>query len=301
MQELERNRKINSVLTRILFLNWTVSLAKIILGLFSGSLSILADGFHSLLDGVSNIVGIIGTSISCKPKDCDHPYGHSKFEYIFAGAIAFLLLLIIYGLGHAVLERLLSPEKIVFGPLGFAIMLVTLIVNFIVQAYEKKKAKDLNSHILHSDSEHTKSDVLVTVSVILGMVGTEHGFPILDPIITLFVIVMIARSAYYILKPSFSVLVDTARVEPKKIEKIALNVKGVESVHNIRSRGSEDKIFLDFHMMVDKKMPIKKAHQLSHKLKSKIMSRIPGVNDIIIHIEPKQEKQSENKKKKKGS
>src|SRR5687768_11716327 len=129
MQADSRHASVRSVLVRILFLNLAVAFAKIVFGQLSGSISILSDGFHSLTDGASNVVALVGLRLAQKPPDANHPYGHRKFETLAAGGIALFLLIIVVEVAQATFVRFSAGGAPSVSAASFAIMLVTLAIN----------------------------------------------------------------------------------------------------------------------------------------------------------------------------
>lgn len=281
-----RNGSVGRVLLYVLALNWGVALAKMALGAATGAVSITADGFHSLFDGASNVVGLAGMRYASKPKDYDHPYGHQKYETLVALAIVGMLVLTAYEIGESILRRLQSAETPDITLAAFAVMLATLCVNMFVTRYELARGRRLASPVLVADAAHTQSDVLVTLSVIAGMVAMRLGYALADALVALFVVAMILRTAYMIVKPLVSVLSDHAAASESRVKRIAKKVRGVVGVHGVRTRGSPDFVFMDLHLRVAPETPINEAHQISHRLKRRITREMPNVKDVVIHIEP---------------
>lgn len=284
-------RKIRIILIWILVLNWAVAFAKIFYGLFSKCESMAADGFHSLSDGVSNVICLIGIHFACQPKDKDHPYGHKKYETLFSLAIAGLLFLVCYNLIKEGVDRVQHPLAPRINLSSFIIMLATLAINFWVMNYEYKKGKLLKSDILVSDSQHTKADIFTSISVITGLVVMKinPALAIIDPIITLMISLFIARAGWEIAKESSSVLCDTAVImDEKKISAIVLAIKGVKNCHKIRTRGRSDDIHIDLHVQVNRHMHIDEAHKISYNIENSLKNGIPGVTDVVVHLEPKE-------------
>jgi len=277
---------IRRILILILALNWIVALAKIIYGYFSRCQSMAADGFHSLSDGASNIVGIIGIYFACQPEDRDHPYGHKKYETFFSLGIALLLFLVCAGLIHQSFERLNNPIHPRIDTKGFVIMIVTLALNLWVMRYESKKGRELHSDILISDALHTRADIFTSLSVIIAMVVIRAGYPILDPIATILIALFIAYSAYEIVQEGSGVLCDMAIVDTKRIEDIVLGVEQVKACHKIRTRGRPDDIHVDLHVQVSGAMHLESAHRISYEIEEAIKKGIPGVTDVVVHMEP---------------
>ncbi len=291
-EEIEVNfKKIKKILFVILFLNWLVAFSKILLGLLTGTLSILSDGIHSFFDGATNIVGIFGIKIAEKPADEDHPYGHRKYEAIASQVILLFLVIAAYEIVRNIIGKLSAPATIRpdvnWFPLSLGILIGCLIIDIIVARYEYRKGVELKSTILKADALHTKSHYITTGAVILGAILIEVGLPpIVDPIIASVVVVFIMKLAFEIFKETSSVLSDKTNVDKEKIKKIAESVSGVLTCHKIRSRGSEDHIFLDIHIIVAPNLSLETAHKICHEVTGKIQEQIPEIKDITVHPEP---------------
>lgn len=280
-------KKVKQVLWIILFANIGVAILKIAIGSIIKSASMTADGFHSISDGTSNIVGLIGVSIASKPKDKEHPYGHKKFEVISGLFIGAMLLFI--G-GKIIFEGILKFQNpveptITIGSL--LVLILTLIINVFVCTYEYRIGKKLNSYILISDSLHTKSDIFVSIGVLLTLVGVRLGLPaIVDPIASLVVAGFILHASYEIFKSTIDVLVDKAIVDEEAIKNILKSFNEIKDVHNIRSRGSESDVHIDMHIMVEPNITVEKSHKLNHDIEASIRKNINKSAQVIIHIEP---------------
>lgn len=281
-------KEVKRVLWLILVLNWLVAFAKIGYGFRSNTLSMTADGFHSLLDGTSNIVGLIAVTIAVRPPDSDHPYGHRKFETVAAMMISMFLFMTAYEILTNAIDRFKNPgvEAILITPVSFAIMGVTIIINIFVTLYERRKAKQLKSEILLADSMHTLSDVYASLSVIVALVAIQLGFSMADVVVALLIVFLIARAAFSIVYQALSTLADESRVDPLKVEETVMAIPGVVTCHHIRSRGIPDAINVDFHITLDPALPLAEAHRITHEAMDRVKRAIPGVTDVVIHTEP---------------
>jgi len=284
----EHYKQIKRVLILVLILNWAVAIAKIAYGLISRCGSMAADGFHSLADGASNIIGLIGIHFACQPTDKDHPYGHKKYETFFSLGIAMLLFIVSFNLLKEGIGRINKPVNPLVNLDSFIVMLVTLGINFWVMNYEHKKGKLLGSDILVSDALHTKADIFTSISVIIALIVIKLGYPILDPIATILISIFIAHAGYHIVKESSVVLCDTAILDGKKITDIVLGVKGVRNCHKIRTRGRFDDIHIDLHVQVSPSMHMDEAHKISYAIEGEIKKNIPEVTDVVVHMETKE-------------
>lgn len=284
---LDNYKKIKKVLWAILFANIFVALIKIIIGISIKSASLTADGFHSVSDGASNIVGLIGINFASKPIDKEHPYGHKKFEVITSLFIAGMLLFVSTKIISEAFFRFKNPVEMTVNIGNLLVLIVTLAVNVFVCIYEYNAGKKLDSYILISDSLHTRSDIIVSIGVLLTLLGVKLGLPnIIDPIVSLIVSGFILYSAYEIFKASTNILVDTAAIEEEEIKKIVFKFKEVKDIHNIRSRGSENDIHIDMHLMLDPDMSLEESHALNHEIEKRIQEEINSSAQVIIHIEP---------------
>lgn len=280
-------RKISQVLWIILFANFGVAFLKIIVGSIIKSTSMTADGFHSLTDGSSNIVGIIGIYIASRPVDEDHPYGHKKFETLAGMFIAGMLFLMGGKIIVGAIDRFLNPVVPQVTIESIITLLVTLAINIFVCSYEYNQGKKLKSHILISDSLHTKSDVFVSIGVILTLVGIKLGLPtIIDPIASLVVSGFILHAAWEIFRDTSDVLVDKAVVDSEKIREITLGFQEVKDIHKIRSRGSENDIHIDMHILTEPSLSVEDSHILIHNIEREMQEKLNGSIQVIAHVEP---------------
>ena len=281
-----RHTEVRSVLVRILYLNLAVALAKIVFGQLSGSISILSDGFHSLTDGASNVVALVGLRLAQKPPDANHPYGHRKFETLAAGGIALFLLVVVVEVAQAAFDRFRSGGAPSVTVASFAIMLVTLAVNIAVVRSERMAAHRLSSELLLADARHTQSDVLTSMAVIAALAGSAYGYPILDPLAALVIVGFIGHAGLAIARQTARILSDEIVISEEDIRGVVQSVPSVLGCHHIRSRGSSDHVFLDLHVWLDGATPLTDAHAVSHAVKDLLMERYPQIADAIIHIEP---------------
>ncbi len=280
--------QIRNILLWVLVLNWGVALAKIVYGKATHSLSMFADGFHSLSDGSSNIIGLIGIAAAARPRDTGHPYGHRKYETLASMAIAIALFYIAFKLITVSVHRLVHQEPV--SPeanlVSFIVMGITLAVNIGVMRYELKRGKELHSDFLIADAMHTGSDIFSSISVIISLVCIRLGFPIVDTVAGFVIALLICYIGADILKHSSRVLTDYAVIEVQHICDALSDMKEIVGCHRIRTRGRSDDIHVDLHVTVDKDMSVGKAHELSTAIEKRIRERFPGVTDVIVHIEP---------------
>lgn len=281
-----RFEKVRKILIIILVLNLFVAISKIAYGIISNTLSMQADGYHSLFDGVSNIIGIIGIQIASRPPDKNHPYGHRKYETMASIAIAVLLLFVGLEILHSSIDRFSTGAQPNITSMSFVVMVTTIMINYFVTTYEHRKGVQLKSEILVADSMHTRSDIYVSLSVILGFIAIKMGYPIIDPFIALIIAIVIVRAGIMIIRQSSQTLCDVSRIDDEAICCIVEAMKGVIECHNIRTRGGADDIHIDLHVKVHPDMHTDKAHALAHDVEKRLKESFTGVSDVVVHIEP---------------
>lgn len=293
---MDNFRKIKKVLWIIMFANIGVAVAKIIMGTIINSSSMTADGFHSITDGSSNVIGLIGIGIAAKPIDEDHPYGHRKYETLTGLFIVAMLAFLAIKIITSGVTKITNPVKPEVTIESLIVMIITLCINIFVAKYEHKKGVELNSTILVSDSMHTKSDIYVTIGVIATLVAVKLGVPpIVDGIASLIVAGFILHAAYEIFKEASNILVDSKAIDIGKIEEVVIKEEGVKGVHKIRSRGTSDDMHIDMHILADSQMNLEETHRLTHKIQDNLRNELKANIDVIVHLEPYDENKVNNK------
>ena len=275
------------MLVQVLVLNLAVAIAKIVFGYTSGAISILSDGFHSLIDAASNVAGLIGVRAAQRPPDEDHPYGHRKYETVAAAAVTiFLMILVVEVVRNAfnTLTGRSAPHEITTA--SFLVMLVTVAVNLAVVGYESRAAERLGSEVLMADATQTRGDVWSSLTVIGALVGARLGVPILDPLAALVVAAFIGYAGFQVARATTGILSDRIVISDADLERVVMGVPGVIGCEKIRTRGSADHVFLDLHVWMPPDMRLTEAHDLSHVVKDRLMARYPQIADAVIHIEP---------------
>jgi cation diffusion facilitator family transporter len=276
----------------VLVLNWAVALAKLLVGKAIGSLSLVADGYHSLVDGLSNVVGLIGITVSMNPPDEGHPYGHRKFETLASLMGAFLILLTATEVLRDAWAKLMGHEAsgaaaIVSSWGGFATVIATLVVNVCVATWERHQAKKLSSEFLMVDSGHTYSDVLVTLGVLASLFAARVGYPAMDSLMGAFIGLFIGYIGLNLLHGPIEVLSDAQAVPVEDVEAIVRGVEGVAGCHKVRSRGKPELFFfMELHIQVSPNITVEEGHRLSHVVKAKLQEKWPRMSDAVIHVEP---------------
>ncbi len=283
MTRLQETRRI---LWWVLLLNVIVASAKWTYGVITQSLGMQADGLHSFFDGLSNVVGLMGLWLASPQPDDNHPYGHKKFETLAAGTIGgFLVLTCLYLLWKAYRSWTMDSHPEVT-TISFLIMFLTMGINIFVTQWERKKAEELKSDILMADSYHTASDVLTSLSVLIGLIAIQAGYPWVDPLVAVVIAGIIAWTAIIVLKDVLSSLTDENRLDPQDIRNAVMVMPGILDCHEIRTRGLANHVFVDLSIHVEPTWSVQQAHVLATDVETFLLTHFDSVEDVVVHIEP---------------
>jgi cation diffusion facilitator family transporter len=282
-------RGVRRVLLVTLLLNLLVAAGEGAYGLYVGSLAMMSNAIHSLVDASANAVGLLILGAAAKPPDKRHPYGHRKFE-----AMGGLFLGVAVGgtalrFGWDAVSGLLSgapPPDTSVG--GFYVLGASMLINVFVAAYEAHRARTLESSYLTADAAHTLSDVLVSATVFVSFAAAHQGIAWADPAAALLVIGALMWIAYRVLRSHLTTLTDVAVLDPDDVRRVALTLPGVGHVHRIRSRGQPE-IHLDLHLGVDNELSLRAAHDLGHRVEAALRQEWPDLADVLIHVEPEED------------
>jgi cation diffusion facilitator family transporter len=282
--ELRDIRSIRRVLVATMLLNFLATAIKMVAGLATGALSVVADGLDSLFDGISNLVGLVGLYVAAKPPDSDHPYGHRKFETIAALIIAFLLFLTSWQLMQTAWQQWWSDTGPQINMWTILAMLASMLIQAGTSLYELREGKRLKSEVLIADALHTRASILISLSVLGGLLLVNLGYPKADPLLAVFVALMIAKIGVDILRQTLPVLVDQAAFDPSQIAEIVDEVGGIESFHRVRSRGAAGSAAIDLHVRVSPEKTVREANTIADEVRRRLLA-LEGVSDVTIHIE----------------
>src|SRR5512138_1944423 len=219
-----QSRGVRRVLWVTLGLNLAVSAGKVAVGLLSGSLAMVADGYHSLVDGSNNVIGLIVAAFAFRPPDRGHPYGHRKFETAATVAIGVALLALAWEVLSGAVARVGHPATPQIGVLNWVVMAATIAVNLGVSFYEGREGRRLESAFLVADATHTRADLYVSLGVVASFLAALAGAGWADPLVALAIGAIIAWQAVQILLSAFNVLTDRAVIPAELLEPLAAAV-----------------------------------------------------------------------------
>ncbi len=268
--------------------NTILVISKIVIGIITGSVSIISEAAHSGLDLLASFIAFFAVREVRKPADREHPFGHGKIENFSGTVEALLILFASVFIIHEAIGKLLHGGEVEQLGLGVIVMGVSTVMNIIVSIYLFNVAKKTNSLALEADAEHLRTDVFTSLGVMLALAVIHFTkLTILDPIVAIVVAIYIGIIAIRLTKKAFRDLVDSrlSEDEEHQIRKILDSLPEIKGYHNFRSRRSGNDRFVDFHVLVSERMDLKDAHDLTKKIKASILEILPNTN-VTIHVEP---------------
>lgn len=282
-------RAVRKVLWHVLILNVLVAGAKLAVGLITGAVAMIADGFHSAMDASSNIVGLVGVRLAVLPPDQEHPYGHHRFETLATLGIGGMLLVAAWEILQTLLDRLLTGGEPTVTALSFGVMLVTMLINGLVTVYERGRGRALRSDILLADAAHTSSDLFVSLSVLVSLAATALGYPWMDVVVALVIVGVIGTTSLRIIRRSSDVLADRQILDPDAIAELLASVPGLEDVVRVRSRGPSSSVHVDIDTRIKPATTTDHAYAIAEMIKERVHESYPHVDEVQVHFAPQRD------------
>ncbi|MBI9111151.1 cation diffusion facilitator family transporter [Maridesulfovibrio ferrireducens] len=261
------------------------------------SVGLLSDAMETLVNLSAGLFALAALTLAMKPADHAHTYGHGKAEYFSSGAEGMLILIAAIGIVYASIERFISPSVPNNLLTGLLIALLSSAVNFITAKIMLKGAKIHDSIILEADAKHLLTDVWTSIGLVLGlgvMLFTPPSWAILDPIIAIIMALNIIFTGFYLIKKSYSGLMDNTlpKSELSLIDKSIRKCAGEEILyHGLRTRKAGSQRFIDFHLLLPGKSTIASSHTLCSEIEICIKDELKNCH-VTIHVEPEEDKSS---------
>ncbi|XLX39694.1 cation diffusion facilitator family transporter [Ectopseudomonas mendocina] len=267
----------------------TLVLAKAIAWWLSGSVSLLAGLTDSLLDSAASLVNLIAVHFALRPADEDHRYGHGKAEALaglgqalFIGVSAILI-------GLQGIERLQSPQPLEAEGVGIAVMLLSLALTVALLLFQRKVVRETGSTAIHADSLHYRSDILLNSSILLALLLTRFGWQQMDAIFAIGIAFYIFWSAISIVRGAIGVLMDEELPgeTTQHMYRLAISVPGVLGAHDLRTRISGTRWFVQLHLELPGEMSLSQAHAHCVEVEKAIHEHYPRA-EVLVHADPQE-------------
>ncbi len=275
-------------------MNVVLAAGKIVIGMVGGSQSLVADGFHSLSDLLTDVMVIFAAKHASRDADEDHPYGHGRIETAITVALGIVLLLVAGGIVFEAARRLFHPERLTHPDAATLVMAaISVGVKEGLYQYTLRVAKRIRSNLLKANAWHHRSDAISSIVVIVGIAGTMAGLPYLDAIAAVIVGLMIAKIAWDLGWHAIHELIDTG-LETERVEairKVIHDVDGVRELHTLRTRRMGSDALVDVHIQVDPFLSVSEGHHISETVRRRVVGEIDEVQDVLVHIDPEDDEQ----------
>ena len=269
--------------------NCFLTIFNILVGTISGSYALVAEGVHTLSDVVTSVIAYVGFKIGQRPADDEHHHGHGRAEAISGLVIVIFLTIVGYELIDTAKDKLLNPSLITTPDIYAALMAVFgIFINLMISRYIINIGKKINSPAIVADGEHQKTDIYSSIAILIGVVVSNMGYPMLDPIIGLIIGLLILKTAYTIGKENIDNIMGRVRDDSiiRKIEGIVNKTPNAHEAHNIKVDNYGSYVVVSLHMKVDGNLTVNEAHKIVHEVEEKIQNKIPDVKSISVHTCP---------------
>jgi cation diffusion facilitator family transporter len=270
--------------------NVVLATTQVVVGVWSRSSALIADGIHSLSDLVSDFVVLLATRASRKDADKDHPYGHQRFETAASLALGGILLAVGGGMAWSALQKLESPDTIAtVHSTALWVALMAIVAKELLFRYMLRIAKTVKSSMLVANAWHARSDAASSLVVSIGLLGNVLGYPLLDPIAALIVGFMVGKMGWSFGWDALHDLMDRGldEEEVKAIRATLLGTPGVLGVHEVRTRKMGDMVLADAHIEVDAQLTVEAGHAIAVRARAAVLERHRVLN-LFTHVDPAQ-------------
>ncbi len=266
---------------------------KLIAGLLTNSVSIIAEAIHSSLDLLAAIIAFTAVKISGRPPDKTHRYGHGKFENVSGTIEALLIFVAAIWIISEAYQKIINGSAVETIGIGIGVMAFASLANWIISNILMKTARKTDSIALEADAMHLRTDVYTSLGVMLGLlVLSLTGIQILDPLIALSVALLIIKAAYELTVKALVPLLDVAlpAEEEAEIENALQMIipHGMINFHQLRTRKAGSERYVDMHLVVQRDLNITQVHDLCDQIEKEIELRLKHVH-VMVHAEPCEE------------
>lgn len=272
--------------------NVLLSILKFILGIAGHSQAVVADAVHSLSDMGTDLLVLFGIKFWSAPADKQHPYGHQRIETIITLLISMLLALVAFEIGWKAIERLAEPTRT--QPLSFALLgpLVSIVSKELLYRKTRAIGKKIHSSALIANAWHHRSDALSSIPAFIVVLAASKDphWAFLDSVGAVIVALLILKVVWDIASPAIFELSERGAGDEdvREIARLAESIKGVCSVHRLRTRRLGTGWFVDLHVLVDGNLLVREGHDIATQVQHLLLQEGPDIADVTVHIEPEE-------------
>ncbi|MEG3638499.1 cation diffusion facilitator family transporter [Magnetococcus sp. PR-3] len=297
-----RHREADRCLLVGVVVNLLLSIAKVIAGILGHSAALVADGIHSASDLVSDGVVWLGMRIARQDPDEEHPYGHGRFETLATLFIALALGAVAAGIVADAVDRIhwgdSSGDPL---PVPATIALVAVVISIAAKEglfhYTLKVGEKLNLRALIANAWHHRSDAVSSIAAMVGILGAQMGWPVMDPIAAVVVAAILFKVSYSFLVEVFKEITDASSAVDKEIQQqinqVIANHPDVRSAHLFKARRVGSDVRVDIHVVVNATLSVSEGHQIAEQIRVRLLKEVDAVKDALVHIDPEDDTQAE--------
>jgi cation diffusion facilitator family transporter len=270
--------------------NLGISGIKFALGVVGSSQALVADAVHSLSDLITDLAILVGVRFWSSPPDEGHPYGHGRIESMVTVGIGTVLALAALGIGYGGLRTILAGAAAQPRLIALVGAVLSILVKEVLYQWTVRVGTRARSPALVANAWHHRSDAISSIPVVVAITAAtiRAEWAVVDAVGAVVVAVFILRVAWKILHPSLMELSDGSAPPDVRaaIPMIAASMPGIHEVHDVRTRRAGSKVLVDLHAVVDGDLRLKDAHEVGERLRKRILSDIPEVEGVMVHLDP---------------
>lgn len=271
--------------------NIVLTAFKLFAGIFAHSQVMISDAVHSASDVISSLIVIVGVKISGREADDEHPYGHERFECVAAVILAAILVIVGGSIGIKAVKSIADgsyKEMVLPGILALVASIVSIVAKFVMFLYTQIHAKRINSTALKAEAWHHLSDSLSSIGALIGIAGARMGAPILEPIASIVICLLILKAALDIFRASIDQMVDKSCSEEteQEIRDCIMGQDGVACVDMLQTRMFGNRIYVDVEIGVDKNLTIEEGHEIAEHVHDALELSFAQVKHVMVHVNP---------------
>lgn len=290
-EEIEHIHTIIHINKLSIVINILLSVIKLFLGYMFSLNSLIADGINSLSDLINNVLVLIGAKIEIEPNDEDHPFGHGKVESIFSLIIGLIIIFSSLNTLKNAFINLIKNNVTVMKGLEFKIMIYILLFLIIVKIlqyiYVSTISKKIEVPLINAIIVDYKLDIVLTTSVLLGIVGVIYVNPVIDSLLSIVITIYLIIQGYNLVKENSLILMDSQDENLLlNIKLLTLKVKGIENIHDVYMTRVGKNIYVIADIRMDSNLTVEEAHDIAIISEKNIKFRYSNIKKVIYHIEP---------------
>jgi cation diffusion facilitator family transporter len=288
MEAKQRQQIIKQVTIKGATINCLLAASQILFGTIGHSQALLADGFHTLSDLLSDFIVLFAVKQSSQLADEDHPYGHGRIETLATVVLGVLLVTAGIGIGYRGFNSIVDAERANPELITLFFAALAIVGKEYLYRYTLKAAKQTHSSMLESNAWHHRSDALSSIIVVAGISTQLLGIPYMDAAAAIVVAIMIVLMGFRLTRNAFRELIDTS-LDLKLVKRVNALIESNESVrevHSLRSRSMGGLGYVDAEIRVDGRLTVSEAHYIAFSIEQQIKTSFPEIIDVSIHVDP---------------